>query len=126
MVRRLERGSLRSHDAYFYEKAGEDGTRKLYLYPAPTEATTLELEYVFRPAALVNDSDTPTEIPEDFHEKLLHFAAVTYYRTVEDNPELANDNERLVNEAIAALQRYDNIRSTGESPWTVGIVGLTA
>lgn len=126
-VRDYEQGKLAySGDGVYYDAPDAEGVRKLYIYPAPTEATTLTLEWVFRPVPLSESTDEPTEIPEEFHEKLLHFVAATYYRTSEDNPELAAENARLADEAVSALMRYDNLRASGEGPWRVGIVGVTS
>lgn len=127
-VRAIERGKLiHRGDGLFYEQSDSAGVRKVYLYPAPTEAgQEIELEWVFRPIPLSEDTDEPTEIPQEFHPKLLHFVAATYYRTSEDNPELASYNAEKADLAVSELTRYENLRASGEGPWQVGISGVTA
>lgn len=50
-----------------------DGSNMLMLYPTPAAAGTLTLRYVPRPVTLSSGSDTPSEIPSEFHR------AVTWY-----------------------------------------------
>lgn len=97
----------------WYDAPGEDGTRKLKLYPTPGSALAIELEYVFRPEPLVNASDEPSEIPAEFHEAFLFSASVVYYETIEDNPELAQRNQEKLDLKVNELGRYDNERRAG-------------
>lgn len=127
-VRRFERGELRySGSGVWFDAPDDTGERKLNVYPAPGEAgQAIDVEWVFRPVPLAEDTSEPSEYPAEFHPKLLHFCAAQYYRTAEDSPELAEVNQRLAEEAISALMRYDNMRSSGEAPWRVPISGSTA
>jgi hypothetical protein len=113
-------------NAVWYERANEEGTRKLYIYPTPAEALALELEYVYRPVALEEDADEPIEIPEEFHFHPLYYVAALYYRSVEDNPELAEVNEKTFDLKVSELIRYDNQRRSGNGVFRIGIAGITA
>lgn len=99
----------------WYRDVDDQGVRALYLYPVPSAALTLQLEYVFRGPAIgaADLTAEPSEFPEDFHEKLLYFCAAVYYRTVEDNPELAADNENQANVVVGELVRHGNLERSG-------------
>lgn len=45
--------------------------RKLAIYPKPTTTTTLHLWYYTKPVVMEADSDSPTCIPEVYHETVL-------------------------------------------------------
>lgn len=49
---------------YFYAVAGFS---TMMVYPTPTSADTVTLLYVARPATLSASSDTPSEIPTEYH-----------------------------------------------------------
>lgn len=127
-VRRFAAGELTLNDyGVWYESADDTGLRKLHLYPAPSGGDTLELEWVYGGPALMTDqpNGTPGELPEWFHPKLCHFVAETYYETVEDNPELAEQQKTKAELAISELIRYDNERGSGSGVFMPGIVGVT-
>lgn len=128
-VRRYEQGELILQDeGVFYEATDEDGNRGLYLYPAPTSAVTVEIEYVYSPPPLNVDeaAGEPTAFPFYWHPKLLPFAAAVYYGTVEDNPELAAFNQEKADLAVSDLERYDNERATGGGSFLVQMPGINA
>lgn len=50
-----------------------NGAFTLMLYPTPNQADTITIYYVPRPATLTAGSDTPTDIPTEYHK------AVEYY-----------------------------------------------
>lgn len=110
----------------WYEKPDEDGTRKLFIFPAPGEASALLLEYVYEPVDLTGDSDVPTEIPDVFHSHPLYYVAALYYRSVEDNAELAEAHERTFDQKVSEVIRYDNQRRSGNGVFRVGIAGISA
>lgn len=127
-VRRYEKGELKLlEDGVYYEAPDSEGNRALYLYPTPGDAVTLELTYVYAPAALNVDepSKEPVAFPSYWHNKLIHFVAADYYETVEDDAELAQVQQSKADLAIADLVRYDNER-TSPGPFIVGIAGVTA
>lgn len=51
----------------------------LELYPAPSTGDTLNLWYVPRPTALSSGSDTPSDIPSEYHKLLEFFALAEAY-----------------------------------------------
>lgn len=111
----------------WYDGPDVDGARKLYLYPAPGEAgLEIKLEWIYRPAPLVNDTDEPTELPEEFHPALLPEVASYYYETVEDDPELAQRNAEKADEWVVDLRHYENLRKTGNGVFKVPILGVDA
>lgn len=57
--------------AQFYAVAGSD---MLLVYPAPATADTLTIYYVPRPTTLSAGSDTPSEIPSEFHKAVEFYA----------------------------------------------------
>jgi len=127
-VRQFENGelTLRSQGVW-YEGTDESGARRLTLYPTPGSAVTLELEWVYAAPNLTVDTPSaePSEFPEWFHPKLLHFAGEIYYPTVEDNPELGEIQKSKADLAISELVRYDNERGAGDGIFTIAIVGVT-
>lgn len=127
-VRQVEQGNLfLERDRVYYDGPDEEGTRKLHLYPAPTTAgEAIELEWVFEPAALVNDADEPSEYPRTFHPGLAYEAAAVYYEMYEDNPELGQRNLDKAEAHVNALIAYDNERQTAQGVFIPPIIGLTA
>lgn len=125
-VRSYERGgaSLLGGGVWM-DVPGEDGLRKLRLYPPPGDAHGIELEYVYQPAEFTQDSDEPAWMPRAFHKGLLYIAATVYFEDVEDNPELAKWNQEKGDLVIAELVHYDNERKTGQGVFMPGIVGWT-
>jgi hypothetical protein len=127
-VRQYEKEELRFFGwGVWYERAGEEGSRKLYIYPAPGEAgLEVQVEHVYEAAALNEDSDEPSEFPNWFHPELCHFVAEVYYDTVEDNPELAEAAKAKADNAVGQLVRYDNERQAGEGVFKVPVAGVDA
>lgn len=126
-VRQYERDTLSLlQDRVYYEAPGDDGVRRLALYPEPSDGLVIELEYVYAPAPMTADADEPTEIPRPFHEALLPASAATYYETVEDNPELAQRSAEQLDLWVGKLARYDIQRRGGSNPFQVPIVGVSA
>lgn len=66
----------------FYALSQAEAT--IALRPIPTEATTLRIMYVPVPTALSGNSDTPTFLPEEFHDLLVDGAALEYLESVKD------------------------------------------
>lgn len=128
-VRQFETGELRLTGAgVWYDAPDENGLRKLYLYPSPSGGDTLEVEWVYQAVALSTDTPTgqPSEFPEWWHPKLLHFIGEGYFATVEDNPELAEYHKGKADLAVSDLIRYDNERQAGDGIFLPGIAGVTA
>ena len=112
----------------WYERADKEGTRKLYLYPAPSGGDSIELEWVYRPAPLsvAEPKGEPSELPDEFHPALLSEASAVYYETVEDNPDLAQRNSERADLWVGELTRYDNQRRSGSGSFRISILGATA
>lgn len=51
-----------------------DGANMLMVYPVPEADTTITVRYVPRPAALVDGTDSPTDIPGEFHKLVTLYA----------------------------------------------------
>lgn len=96
------------------------------LYPTPGSVAAIELEYVYRPAELVNDADEPSWMPAAFHKGLLWAAPALYFETVEDNPELAKWNQEKADLVVSELQHYDIERGDGHGVFQAPVVGWTA
>lgn len=103
-----------------------EGERKLNLYPTPAGGSAIELEYVYRPGAMVGEDDEPSWLPAPFHKGLLWIAASLYFETVEDNPELAKWNEEKADLVVAEISRYEIERRAGQGVFLPQIVGWTA
>ncbi len=56
----------------------------IWVRPSPTEDTTLYIRYIAAPTALASNSDTPTFLPEEFHDLLVDAAALEYLESVAD------------------------------------------
>ena len=57
--------------AQYYAVGGSD---LLMIYPTPSSADTLTIYYVPRPATLSASSDSPSEIPAEFHKAVEFYA----------------------------------------------------
>lgn len=128
-IRQYEKGELRllGEGGVWYERADEEGARKLYLYRVPGEAgLAVTLEYVYEAEALSEEGDEPSEFPIWFHPKLCHFVAEIYYTSVEDNPELAEAAKQKADAAVGELTRYGNEREAGDGVFQIGVIGSTA
>lgn len=101
-----------------------NGDRFLGLYP-DSDGAEVELEYVFAPVPLVADGDVPSEFPEAFHARLLHFVAEKYYPTVEDNPELGQWHAEKAEQTIHDLAVYEGQRSAGTGVFNIGVLGFS-
>jgi hypothetical protein len=102
----------------------DEGTFKLW--PTPGEETTVLVEYVYTPPALVLDSDEPTAFPAEFHPALAFYVASVYYATVEDNLELSQANEERYRVRAAELEKHRVSQETGDQTFQIGILGVTA
>jgi hypothetical protein len=51
-----------------------DGSNMFMLWPTPSSTDTINVLYVPRPTALSATADTPTDIPNEFHEGILWYA----------------------------------------------------
>lgn len=128
-IQRVEYGALvLQDDGAWYETVSAAGVRQLTLYPTPGSAQTLELEWVFSPPPFDSASPNaePSEFPEWWHPKLVHFVAEVYYESIEDNPELAEVQKAKADFAVGELARYDNQRRTGNGVFRVPIAGVTS
>jgi len=68
----------------------------LYYLPIPTAAKTLVCIGYNNPATLVNDTDTPTDIPEYVHREAICFkAASILYASIEDGMEEDKINTKM-------------------------------
>lgn len=126
-VEEYERGLLRLGDeGVWYEEPDAEGGRAVHLYPVPQEEAALILEWVFKPAPLVADSDEPVEFPSLFHDGLVYEAAAVAFEGEEDNVELANYYTQKAEGRMRELMVYDNIRRSGSGVFRIPIVGVTA
>lgn len=73
ILRRRLNAASSSSPSYLY---AVDGSNMLMVYPVPASADTLTFRYVPRPATLTVGSDTPTEIPAEFHKLVVLYALV--------------------------------------------------
>ena len=83
--------------AQYYAVAGAD---LFLIYPTPASADTVTLYYVPRPVVLSASSDTPTEIPSEFHPLVEYFA---FYR----GATYTDDTTSQV--GLSYLQRYETL-----------------
>lgn len=121
---KLESGALRlATHGVWYDHLDQNGDRFLGLYPESVGAE-VKLEYVFAPVPLVGTTDVPSELPEVFHPRLLHFVAAAYYPTVEDNPELGQWHAEKAEQTIHDLAVYEGQRSAGTGVFNIGILGV--
>lgn len=126
-VRQIQKGLITFSDTgLWYERTDESGARKLYLYPTPGEELALEVEWVYRPTPLVNPTDEPTELPEEFHDGPLYEAAAIAFEGEEDNVELATYYSQKAETRMRELMAYDNIRRSGNGIFRIPIAGVTA
>lgn len=70
LLRRLNTASSSSTPLIY----AVNGANMLMVYPTPTAADTLTIYYVPRPVTLSSGSDTPTEIPAEFHRLVTLYA----------------------------------------------------
>ncbi len=63
-ITRMRRNASNSSPARYFAVAGSN---LLMVYPTPTLSDTVTLYYVPRPTALAASSDTPSEIPSEWH-----------------------------------------------------------
>jgi len=80
-ILRLRRNSNANSPSLSYAVSGAD---LLMLYPTPSSADTLTGIYVPRPATLASGSDTPSEIPAEWH-KLVSFYALYRAADMDDD-----------------------------------------
>lgn len=67
----------------------------LYYHPIPAEATIITCIGYFKPASLVNDTDTPSFIPDFLHrESIVNKASALAYNIIEDE---SDDNTGKLN-----------------------------
>lgn len=71
ILRRRLNSDSQSSPAFLY---AIDGANLLMLYPTPAGADTLTIYYVPRPATLAETTDTPGEIPSEFHRLVVKYA----------------------------------------------------
>lgn len=125
-VRQYERGlATPVGEGLWFDGVDESGDRKLGLHPTPGAVGAIDLEYVYRPAALVNDSDEPSWMPAPFHKGLPYSALAVYFETVEDNPELAKWNQEKADAVASELRSYDIERGSGNGVFAAPVVGWT-
>lgn len=110
----------------WYDGIDDTGARKLVLYPPQESAVSVELEYVYRPASMVDAGDEPAWMPAAFHKGLLYSAAAVYFEDVEDNPELAKWNQEKADAVASELRRHDIDRSAGDGVFQIPVTGWTA
>jgi hypothetical protein len=126
-VKQYGTGSLILHrQGAWWDAPGEDGVRRLNLYPMPGDEDDIELEWVFVPPPMSGATDEPAWLPKPFHKGLVYEVAADYYETVEDNPELGQRNAEKMDALVAELTRYDNMRRSGNGVFQVPVVGWTA
>lgn len=62
------------------------GTSTLMVYPTPTAADTLTFYYVPRPTTLVAASDSPTDIPTEWHKAIEYYGCWQAGQYINDSP----------------------------------------
>lgn len=115
-----------NRDGAFAIEPDDTGTDQLVLYPAPSTATDLRFTYVYSPTALVSGPDTPGAFPDFAHNYLCYYAAAWAFRSLEDNPQLAQVWDDRFDLKVAELRRYRIRRSHRKGPISVRIVGVSA
>lgn len=80
------------------------GVDKLLLAPLPTDAGSLTVRYVSRPADLATDSDVPTLIPVEFHDVIWLGAAAKLARI--KAPERAQALDTWYRERLGDLRSW--------------------
>lgn len=90
----------------YYARSGT-GVIRVYGVPSETVAAAATLHYVKRPTALSGDSDTPAELPAEYHE-LLAERAVQVIALSEEEPGLAAGAGALADRLEAGLREWLN------------------
>lgn len=92
----------------FYAVSQAEST--IGLRPVPTEATTLRILYAPAITALSSSSDTPSFLPEEFHDVAVDSAALEYLESVKDaglQNTIGVAYNRKMNELLAFLDDMD-------------------
>lgn len=89
-----------------------EGNNLLLVYPAipDTGTTTFTFSYVLHPSPLVLDADTPSDVPDEFHEVIVMFAIAKAVRVW--NPQYGALYEQRAKAALDDYRRFIN-RSGG-------------
>ena len=97
-----------------------DGWDTLMLQPLPALGDTLTLVYDAIPAAMVADSDTPTELPIIWHHLIVQRAAATAFEVVDDQRAIAH--QRQYEHELGEARKWfaTHVSTRGYAP-TVGI-----
>jgi hypothetical protein len=106
---------------YFVETF--EGSRKLTLYPTPSESDlSIVLRVTKTPTVLAADADEP-DVPEDFRSAIRDYAYAQTLGLVEDNPEVSEFFMGRFHEAVDELYGLRNFRY-GDGPVTMQIQGI--
>jgi len=83
-----------------------DGANMLMVYPTPSAADTLHVTYTPRPATLASGSDTPSEIPSEWH-KLVTFYALSRAADFDDDAssQMGERYRGLFEQGLAEMRR---------------------
>lgn len=89
--------------AQYYAVAGSDF---LLMYPTPASADTLNIFYVPRPAVLSASSDSPSEIPAEFHRLVEYYAEARAASFSDDGgSQMGNSYRALYEQELRRMKR---------------------
>lgn len=91
---------------------GSSTTLRLRPIPSESETGALSVSYVQRPAALSADSDTPSEMPAEFHD-LIAEEAISKIAMSEEDFDLARGAAVVAAQLTEGLRSYMNRRAGG-------------
>lgn len=98
----------------FYAMAGSN---LMMLHPTPTAAVQLRIYYVPRPVVLAVGSDTPSEIPAEFHKAVEWYAAAEAADADDDQSSAQGQRYRDEYEKwIGKARKYRNLMGNSRLP----------
>lgn len=92
-------------------KIDPSGTRELLFVPTLTTAETLTLYYFRKPRKLRNDSDSPVEIPEEFHPYLYWDVRAKILHGTEERETLRQEAAQRAAELLSLMKQHDSDRT---------------
>ena len=89
----------------YYLDDTEDGEQVYVVHPVPTESgNTVNLRYVYTPAAFTDDDDEPSEFPPHFHRAIAYHARAEALGELEDDYEGEGTNAAKFDRIAAELR----------------------
>lgn len=116
-------GTSASTGPQVYVVDGSSTTLRIRPYPTESEADALTIYYVQRPTALSSDSDTPSELPAEFHD-LIAEGAIYRIAQSEEDQDLARGAAAIAAMLTDNLRAYMN-RRQGATVSRVQLRGFT-